>query len=221
MKRITLAFCALTLLLNACNNAAKNETASDTSTVSKTTSYADTSTTHKDWVPMDTSKMMQAMMEYGAVGEPQKMLAKSTGNWNGQVVWWMGQNAPADTSMTTVSNKMIMGDRFLVSSYKGNMMGMPFEGTSTTGYDNAKKVYISTWIDNMSSGIMTMEGPYDAASKSIVMTGEMVSPVDGRTCKLKQVMRMVDDKTHIMEMYGPDPMTGVQYKNMQITLTKK
>ena len=98
---------------------------------------------------------------------------------------------------------------------------MPFEGTSTTGYDNAKKVYISTWIDNMSSGIMTMEGPYDAASKSIVMTGQVVSPVDGRTCNLRQVMRFVDDKTHIMEMYGPDPITGVQYKNMEIKLTKK
>ena len=219
MKRITLAFCASLLLLYACNNAAKNESTSDTSKAYTTTS--DTSTSHKDWVPMDTSKMMQAMMEYGAVGEPQKMLAKSTGTWNGQVVFWMGQNGAADTSMTTVTNRMIMGDRYLVSSYKGNMMGMPFEGTSTTGYDNAKKVYISTWIDNMSSGIMTMEGPYDAASKSIVMTGQVVSPVDGRTCNLKQVMRFVDDKTHIMEMYGPDPLTGVQYKNMEIKLTKK
>ena len=220
MKRITLAFCASVLILYACNNAAKNESTADSSNVS-TTTISDTSTTHKDWVPMDTSKMMQAMMDYAKVGEPQKMLAKSTGNWSGQVVWWMGQNGPADTSMTTINNKMIMGDRYLVSNYKGNMMGAPFEGTSTTGYDNAKKVYISTWIDNMSSGIMTMEGPYDEASRSITQTGEFVSPVDGRKCNMKQVMRFIDDKTQVMEMYSPDPITGVQYKSMEIKLTRK
>lgn len=26
---------------------------------------------------------------------------------------------------------------------------MPFEGISTLGYDNAKKTFFSTWIDNM------------------------------------------------------------------------
>jgi hypothetical protein len=36
-------------------------------------------------------------------------------------------------------NEMIMGGRYLMGSYKGEMMGMPFEGYSMTGYDNAAK----------------------------------------------------------------------------------
>jgi hypothetical protein len=35
---------------------------------------------------------------------------------------------------------------------------MPFEGISTLGYDNAKKTFFSTWIDNMGTGMMVMEG---------------------------------------------------------------
>ena len=32
---------------------------------------------------------------------------------------------------------------------------------------------------------------------------------------------IVDDITHIMEMYGPDVKTGKQYKSMQIKFTRK
>ena len=35
-----------------------------------------------------------------------------------------------------------MGGRYQQSTFKGDFGGMPFEGTSTTGYDNAKKVLL-------------------------------------------------------------------------------
>ena len=218
MKRLTLAICAIAFLMVACNNAAKNETASTDSSKSTTSTDVDH---EKEWVPMDTAKMWPAMMEYGKVGPHHERLAKSNGNWTGEVVMWMSDGGPADTSVANVSNKMVMGNRYQISNYSGNMMDMPFEGQSTTGYDNAKKVYMSTWIDNMSSGIMEMEGPYDEATKTITMTGKMVSPYDGRVCSLKQTYRFVDDKTEVMEMWGPDSQTGKQYKTMQITLRRK
>jgi len=220
MKRTILAFFAITLLLQACNNETKNETATDSSNVNTSTASSDMKTEEK-WVPMDTSKFGAAMQEYGTVGEPQKLLAKANGNWNAQVIFWMTANGKGDTSMSTLTNRMIMGDRYQVTNFKGVMMGYPFEGTSTTGFDNAKKMYTSSWIDNMSTGIMYMEGPYDAATKTITFTGEGVSPVDGRTCNVKQVYRFVDDNTHVMEMYGPDPLTGVPFKNMLMTMTRK
>lgn len=217
MKRIILTICAATLLLGACNDATKNETSTD----STATAANESTTKEKEWVPIDTATMMKAMMEYGTPGEPQKMLAKSNGTWDAQVIMWMGDGAPADTSTGSCTNKMIMGDRYQVSNFKGDMMGMPFEGMSTTAYDNAKKVFVSTWIDNMGTGIMSMEGPWDEATKSMTMTGKVVSPVDGRVCELKQVYKIVDDNTQIMEMYGPDSQTGKQYKNMKITFTRK
>ncbi len=42
-----------------------------------------------------------------------------------------------------------------------------FEGMSLMGYDNAKKVFMSSWVDNMGSGIMQMEGTWDPNTKTI------------------------------------------------------
>ena len=61
------------------------------------------------------------------------------------------------------SAKMVMGDRYLDETYTGTMMGMPFEGHSTMAYDNVQKKYLSTWIDNMGTGIMFGSGTCDAS----------------------------------------------------------
>jgi hypothetical protein len=108
-----------------------------------------------------------------------------------------------------------------MSSFSGNFMGMPFEGQAITGYDNFQKKFISTWVDNMGTGIMKMEGTWDDASKSITYTGKMVNPANGKECKMREVYKYIDDNTELMEMYGPDSKTGKEFKNMEIKLTKK
>jgi len=100
-------------------------------------------------------------------------------------------------------------------------MGQPFTGTSITGYDNAKKVFISTWIDNMSTAMMNMEGTWDDATKAINFKGKMICPANGKACEMREVFKMVDDNTQLMEMYGPDMKTGKEYKSMEIKFTRK
>jgi hypothetical protein len=100
------------------------------------------------------------------------------------------------------------------------MMGMPFEGLGTTAYDNARKVWTSTWVDNMSTAILTMEGKWDDATKSMTSTGKMLCPANGKWCEMKEVLTMVDDNTQLMEMWGPDMKTGKLFKNMEMKLTR-
>ena len=83
-----------------------------------------------------------------------------------------------------------------------------------------KKEYFSTWIDNMGSGILIMTGQYDEASKKLTLSGTMKC-MNGQEGTMKEVYTFVDDTHHIMEMYGPDPKTGKEYKNMEIKYTKK
>ena len=92
---------------------------------------------------------------------------------------------------------------------------------STTGYDNAKKVYVSTWIDNIGTGVMKMEGPWDKATKSTTLTGKMIDPNTGKECDFKEIYTITDDNNQKMEMFGPDPKTGKQFKTMEIKLTRK
>lgn len=116
---------------------------------------------------------------------------------------------------------MIYGGRYQQSKFSGNMMGMDFEGSSTMGYDNTEKKYFSTWIDNMSTAMMMSWGTWDDATKSMTLTGTMKNPANGQDCHLREVFKIVDDNNHVMEMFGPDPQTGKEYKMMEIKYTRK
>jgi len=220
MKRITIACCTVVVLF-ACNSADKKEAdakSEDTKVASATTTSTDVK--KEAWVPVDTAAMNKAWMENMAPGQPHAMLAKSDGMWDAETTMWMSADAPAEKSKGSVVNKMILGGRYQQMTFKGNMMGMPFEGVSLTGYDNMKKVYTSTWMDNMGTGIMAMEGTWDDATKSMNMKGK-VPCVGGRELEMREVFKIIDDKTQVMEMYSPDLITGKEYKNMEIKFTRR
>lgn len=219
MKRLILTTCTAAFLFVACNNDknAEEKTASETTTDSK----MDKPEEKKEWIPVDSARGMQAMMEAGTPGEPHKMIASSTGSWNAEMTHWMGEGAPPMKGVGKSVNTMIYGGRYLQSKFNGDMMGAPFEGTSIMGYDNTEKKYFSNWIDSWSTAMMTSWGTWDDASKSMTLTGTMKNPANGLECHLKEVFKIVDDNTQVMEMYGPDPKTGKEYKMMEIKYTKK
>jgi hypothetical protein len=215
MRHITITICAA-LVLAACNN---DKATTETKVASATTDEA--SNKAQAWIPVDSATAEKAMMDYMKPGEAHKLLAKEDGEWTGEMKMWMSPGAPPVTNTGSAVFKMIMDGRYQQGHHKGNFGGMPFEGISTTAYDNAKKVYVSSWIDNMGTGLMTMEGKWDEATKTINYKGKMVCPANGMECDVREVYRIVDDNTRYMEMYGPDLKTGKEYKSMEMTFTRK
>lgn len=161
----------------------------------------------------------KAMMAYSTPGEIHKMLAKTVGDWSCKVTTWMEPGAPPTSSDAEAKNEMILGGRYLQSTSTGNFMGMPFEGIAITGYDNARKKFINTWIDNMGTGIMVLTGTWDEATKSIQFLGTMVDPMSGKDVPVREVLRFVDDKNQVMEMYSRN--AGKEFKTMEIKYTMK
>ena len=221
MKRISLMICTISLLIASCNNETKTATETTTGSDSATMANPDSSVSDV-YTPPDSATMMKNWQEYMTPSEPHKMMASWNGNWDGEVTMWHAPGAPPEVSKATAVNKMVMGGRYQVSNHKGNMMGMPFEGMSTTAYDNAKKTFITTWIDNVGTGLMVLEGPWDEASKTINLSGTCVDPSagNGRTMKLRQTFKIVDDNNQVMEMYGAGP-DGKEMKMMEIKYTRK
>jgi len=170
---------------------------------------------------VDSATAMKAYMEYATPGDAHKMMASADGTWDAEVSSWMAKDAPPTVSKASCVNKMIMDGRYQVSDFSGDMMGMPFNGHSTLAYDNYKKTYTSTWIDNMGTGIMVMEGPWDEATKSMTPTGKYTNPANGMDCEMKEIFTWTDNDNQKMEMYGPDQTTGEQYKTMEIKFTRK
>jgi len=219
MKRATIAFCAAAFVL-ACNSPEQkaDTTANETTT---TSSSSDSKAKSEEWVPVDSATAMKKMMEVGAPGPEHAMLAKYDGNWNAETTMWWKPDGPPQVSKGSCTNKMIMDGRYQQSTFKGDFGGMPYQGTSTTGYDNAKKVFFTTWMDNMSTGIMNMEGTWDEATKSIHFKGKMLCPANGVEAEMREVYKIIDDNTQVMEMYGPDMQTGKEFKTMEVKFTRK
>jgi Protein of unknown function (DUF1579) len=223
MKHKFLAICAAAFLFASCNNEkTEGETSSKDSSGTKMEKMDDNVKKEPAWIPIDSAMEMKAMMEAGALGEPHKMLAKSNGTWTANMTYWKGMDDAAGSKMTgTQVTTSILSGHFQQSKFSGDFMGMPWEGISTIGYDNTTKEYVSTWMENMSTNIMSMSGTWDNATNSLNMTGKQKNPANGLECNMRETFKIIDDNNHVMELYGPDPKTGKEFKMVEIKYTKK
>ena len=218
MKQITLTICAATLLFAACNNDKKEDKDKMGKDTTQTTTTKPEETTQPAQ-PMDTAAMNKAMRDYGTPGDMHKMLANTNGNWTEEITFWMDPSAPAQKMTATCTNKMILNGLYQQSVHKGMFNNMPFEGWGTVGYDNAKKMFVSSWVDNMGSGIMNMTGAWDQATKTINLSGKETDPMTGKDMDARQTMTLTDDNTQKMEMFLTQG--GKEMKTMEISFKRK
>ncbi|RYY96456.1 MAG: DUF1579 domain-containing protein [Chitinophagaceae bacterium] len=168
----------------------------------------------------DQATMEKNWAAYMTPGAEHALLAEGKGLWEGEMKLWMTPGGPADSATVLQENKMLLGGRYQQGIARGTVMNTPFEGISTVGFDNHKKKYISTWIDNMGTGIMTMEGTWDEATKTINFSGKMVDPSTGDEVTERETFTILDKDHHLMTMYSPGP-DGKEFKTMQIHYRRK
>lgn len=175
------------------------------------------------------AEMMKQMMEMSKLNENHKLLAGLAGTWNYTVKFWMNPDpkAPPTESKGVAVRKPIMDGRFFALDVTGKMK-MPgpdgkmkdvtFKGTGMEGYDNVKKKFVGTWMDNMGTGVMMSEGTYDPATKTFTYTSE-VEMMPGMKTKVREVLKVTDKDHHIFEWY--EDRGGNEVRTMEISYTKK
>ena len=162
---------------------------------------------------------MKKWMDYSTPGKEHKDLAKMTGDWTYTLKFWMDPSGAPMTSDGTAQFEMLLGGRYQQMKVSGKMMGMDFNGIGVTGFDNGKKIWESSWIDNFGTGLMYMAGTFDEASKKIVFKGKSYDPMSGKDMESRQTIKVVDDKTFEMEMFNI--ANGTEFKSMEMVYTKK
>jgi hypothetical protein len=171
--------------------------------------------------------MMAMMMELAKPGQNHKMLSEGVGNWTYKVKMWMDPSAPPNESEGTSTVKQMLGGRYIVGEHSGKFQmpgpdgklnDMDFKGISTEGYDNVKKKFVSTWVDNMGTGIMYAEGDYEAGSKTLTYRSEL-EMMPGMKMKVRQVIKITDKNHRLMEWY--EDRGGTEVKTMEIAYTRK
>lgn len=160
----------------------------------------------------------KAMTEYMTPGKMHDFLAKNAGEWKTTIKLWMGPGTEPIVSEGTSVSEMILGGRYLQSKHSGTIMGMPMMGLGIDAYDNGKKIFVSTWYDNMGTGVMVLTGTYNEAAKTMSLSGVSYDPASGKDVKVREVQKFVKDGHIIMEMYmGTD---AGEFKSMEIEMIK-
>ena len=163
---------------------------------------------------------MEAMQKAMSPGEPHKRLARLAGDWTFSQKMWMDPSQPPMDSAGTMHGEAILGGRYVQTTWKGNMMGMPFEGRSTEGYDNLAKKYVNSWVDNMGTGIIHSTGTCDDQGMKCSYKGDMIDPMTGKPSYMRQEITWTDANTFKNEMYGPG-LDGKEFKWMEMVIKRK
>lgn len=169
---------------------------------------------------MDQAAMMKAWQNFMTPGDMHKLMMNWEGTWEAEVLSFMDPAAPPQKSTATNTVSSVFNGLYQVSELTGNIMGMPFHGRGTLAYDNAKKVFINTWIDNLGSGIIYMTGTWDAESKTLHLKGIQTDPMTGGDAPIREELKVIDENTQHLTMYGPG-MDGGETKFMEATYKRK
>lgn len=159
---------------------------------------------------------MQRWQEAATPGEKHRFLNQFVGRWETTTRIWMDPASPME-STGSAEFSWVLGGRFLQQDYSGSMMGTPFKGVGHTGYDNLRAMYVGTWMDEMATGISTMEGRLDQTGKVLTMYGTVDDPIlDLQDKMAKYVLRTIDADTFVFEIHDLDIVPGEQ-KVVEIT----
>jgi Protein of unknown function (DUF1579) len=169
-----------------------------------------------------TSADMQACMVAGTPGEHHAGLARGVGTWAGKTEMWMAPGMPSMKSECESTVKSIMDGRYVQIENKGEMPGMGmFQGMGVNGFDNVSGKFVSTWIDNHSTGIMVGTGELSKDGKVLTWNCTYNCPINKKPAIMRQVETFTSDTTMTLEMFGTDPKSGKEFKMMKIDFTKK
>jgi hypothetical protein len=164
--------------------------------------------------------MMEKWTAFMTPGAEHQLLAQRAGSWTMRVTMWAAPGAPPQVSEGTSESRMIMGGRYLEDVSSSTFNGMPFEGRGFSGYDNFRKTYFFTWIDNMGTGVMVGHGTYDSKKKAFASVSEAPDMMTGKVKKVRGVDAMIDSDHWKSEMYDKTA-DGKEFKMMEIDYKRK
>lgn len=129
-------------------------------------------------------------------------LAQLVGEWDTEAEMVMEPGKPPMKSKGTESGRKF-GDFWVILEHKSDMMGQPFSGILTLGYNTEKKAYVGTWVDTMGGVMWQYTGSVDATGKILTLNSEGQCPMQpGKLVKFRETITITgpDEKLFTSEM---------------------
>jgi hypothetical protein len=172
------------------------------------------------WAAQDMGGKDQEPPPMPKASKEHAVLKEGVGTWDYVMKFRMGPDAP-EQEIKGVETVTMLGDFWAIFDLKtDDFMGMKWHGHGTLGYDEEKKKYIGTFIENMGPHRMLGEGTMDATGKVLTMIWDGIDHETGKPGKMKEVSERKDKDSGTMTMtkIGSD---GKESPMFTITYTRK
>lgn len=163
---------------------------------------------------------LKAYMDAATPGAMHARMQECVGTWTGTVNHWMAPDTkPVSGACKAVFSSMMDGKFVKMELTTETPMG-PMTGMGIYGFDNVSKKFQSSWIDSMGTGMMYGTGDLTDDKTTINWSFGFTCPITKKACVMREIDRRVDANTTIIEMHGPDPKTGKEFKVMEVTMKR-
>lgn len=139
-----------------------------------------------------------------------RILAEQVGTWNVACEYFQGPGQTYETQ--AVEEVSTLGGFWIEGRFKAEMMGMPFEGRATLGFNPTSGKYVSTWIDTLTPYLFVFEG--ERSDNVIEFSGNGPNPGSGEIVPYRTREEHRADGTRVFEMWcgsGSDEFQVFRY----------
>jgi Protein of unknown function (DUF1579) len=162
------------------------------------------------------NKTDSSVLDYSRPGKYHRILADLAGEWTFKGRHLSG-NPDHDSSKVTLEfngslvRKSFANGRFFIVELTGGKLQIPIQdgkmkeenaqSIETEGYDNVKKKFVLTFINNhIGSGIVFSEGGYDSTTRTIIYESE-VELMPERKMKVRKHFIIHDNDHYTLKYY--------------------
>lgn len=167
----------------------------------------------------DPAAMQQMFQAHAEPGPEHDRLLRMVGKWKTVMRDFMSKPGEVVETTGEATIKPILGGRFIRQQVTGMMAdNQKYVGTGISGYNNATQKYTGVWLDNMGTGIMTMEGTYDPETEQMVETGHYDGPMGKMTFRMTS--KQVSDDEFRFTMHSKMSPDAPEMKCMEMVYTR-
>ncbi len=139
-----------------------------------------------------------------------KLLKDHAGTWKVACKFYMDPSQPPMETNATERIDMV-GEFWTVSRFETSMMGAPFTGSATLGYEPSSGKFVSTWVDSMMPVLCTLSGKQKG--DTIHLEGAFLSCATNSVLKHRATEKHISKNERIFEMFCTMP-DGTEVKMM-------
>lgn len=132
-------------------------------------------------------------------------LRQLEGHWTGTTRTWFEPGQLADESPMRGTLRAVVGGRFLLHEYQGNLNGKPLEGMTLYGFHLGSGKFQCAWVDtfHMGTGMMFSEG--ESTTKGFSVLGHYGTIEYGETWGWRTEVELINPDQLVITSYNISP----------------